>query len=102
MLAGDRRRGGGLGHQAHVSFGTSRSGVFRRSNSEIPNKSRACERSQTPGFRHVQIRMRVGAKTGEVAMKKLVSSKHLESVSDLTLTAPIKQGFIDAFEAVTY
>ena len=35
-------------------------------------------------------------------MKKLISSKHLESVSDLTLCAPIKQGFIDAFEAVTY
>jgi Dyp-type peroxidase family len=35
-------------------------------------------------------------------MAKLISSKHLESVSDLTLTAPIKQGFIDAFEAVTY
>lgn len=35
-------------------------------------------------------------------MKKLISSKHLESVSDLTLSAPIKQGFIDAFEAVTY
>ncbi|MET1111293.1 MAG: hypothetical protein ABWX67_07190, partial [Allosphingosinicella sp.] len=35
-------------------------------------------------------------------MNRLVSSKHLESVSDLTLSAPIKQGFIDAFEAVTY
>lgn len=35
-------------------------------------------------------------------MNKLVSSKHLQSVSDLTLTAPIKQGFIDAFETVTY
>ena len=35
-------------------------------------------------------------------MATLISSKHLESVSDLTLTAPIKQGFIDAFEAVTY
>ena len=35
-------------------------------------------------------------------MKKLVSSKHLEGINDLTLTAPIKQGFIDAFESVTY
>jgi len=35
-------------------------------------------------------------------MNRLVSSKHLEAVSDLTLSAPIKQGFIDAFEAVTY
>ena len=35
-------------------------------------------------------------------MSRLVSSKHLESVSDLTLSAPVKQGFIDAFEAVTY
>lgn len=35
-------------------------------------------------------------------MRKLVSSKHLEAISDLTLSAPIKQGFIDAFEAVTY
>ena len=35
-------------------------------------------------------------------MATLISSKHLESVSDLTLTAPIKQGFIEAFEAVTY
>jgi Dyp-type peroxidase family len=35
-------------------------------------------------------------------MNKLVSSKHLQSISDLTLTAPIKQGFIDAFETVTY
>lgn len=35
-------------------------------------------------------------------MARLVSSKHLEGISDLTLSAPIKQGFIDAFEAVTY
>ncbi len=35
-------------------------------------------------------------------MHKPVSSKHLEGVSDLTLSAPIKQGFIDAFETVTY
>ena len=35
-------------------------------------------------------------------MKRLISSKHLEGVSDLTLVAPIKQGFIDAFESVTY
>jgi Dyp-type peroxidase family len=35
-------------------------------------------------------------------MQKPVSSKHLEGVSDLTLSAPIRQGFIDAFEAVTY
>ena len=35
-------------------------------------------------------------------MARLISSKHLEGVSDLTLSAPIKQGFIDAFEAVTY
>ncbi len=35
-------------------------------------------------------------------MGKMISSKHLEGVSDLTLSAPIKQGFIDAFEAVTY
>lgn len=35
-------------------------------------------------------------------MNKLVSSKHLEGINDLTLTAPIKQGFIDAFESVTY
>lgn len=35
-------------------------------------------------------------------MSKPVSSKHLEGISDLTLTAPVKQGFIDAFDAVTY
>jgi len=35
-------------------------------------------------------------------MARLVSSKHLEGINDLTLTAPIKQGFIDAFESVTY
>jgi Dyp-type peroxidase family len=35
-------------------------------------------------------------------MNKLISSKHLEGVSDLTLKAPIKQGFVDAFESVTY
>lgn len=35
-------------------------------------------------------------------MAKLVSSKHLEGVSDLTLKAPIRKGFIDAFESVTY
>lgn len=35
-------------------------------------------------------------------MKPYVSSKHLEGVSDLTLSAPIKRGFVDAFEAVTY
>ena len=35
-------------------------------------------------------------------MNKMISSKHLEGVSDLTLKAPIKQGFIDAFESVTY
>ncbi|HKR25204.1 MAG TPA: hypothetical protein VJS15_08095, partial [Allosphingosinicella sp.] len=35
-------------------------------------------------------------------MQRLISSKHLEGVSDLTLTAPIKQGFIDAFETITY
>ena len=35
-------------------------------------------------------------------MERLVSSKHLEGINDLTLTAPIKQGFIDAFESVTY
>jgi Dyp-type peroxidase family len=33
---------------------------------------------------------------------KLVSSKHLEGVSDLTLKAPVRKGFIDAFESVTY
>jgi Dyp-type peroxidase family len=33
---------------------------------------------------------------------KLVSSKHLEGISDLTLTAPIKQGFVPALENVTY
>jgi Dyp-type peroxidase family len=35
-------------------------------------------------------------------MNKLISSKHLEGVSDLTLTAPIKRGFVDAFESITY
>lgn len=35
-------------------------------------------------------------------MAKIISSKHLEGVSDLTLSAPIKQGFIHAFESVTY
>ncbi|MBV9884282.1 MAG: Dyp-type peroxidase, partial [Sphingomonadaceae bacterium] len=35
-------------------------------------------------------------------MNRLISSKHLEGVSDLTLTAPIKQGFVDAFESITY
>lgn len=35
-------------------------------------------------------------------MAKLVSSKHLEGVSDLTLKAPIRKGFIDAFESVSY
>ncbi len=35
-------------------------------------------------------------------MAKFISSKHIENVSDLTLTAPIKSGFIDAFESVTY
>src|SRR5688500_2498181 len=38
---------------------------------------------------------------GGRAMNKMISSKHLEGVSDLTLAAPIKQGFIDAFESVT-
>jgi hypothetical protein len=33
---------------------------------------------------------------------KLVSSKHLEGISDLTLTAPIRQGFVPALENVTY
>ena len=35
-------------------------------------------------------------------MEKLVSSKHLEGVNDLTLTAPIKQGFVPALDNVTY
>jgi Dyp-type peroxidase family len=35
-------------------------------------------------------------------MIRLRSSKHLEGVSDLTLSAPIRPGFIDAFESVTY
>ncbi|TMJ16145.1 MAG: hypothetical protein E6G94_04935, partial [Alphaproteobacteria bacterium] len=35
-------------------------------------------------------------------MNRLVSSKHLEAVSDLTLSAPIRQGFVPAFESVTY
>ena len=35
-------------------------------------------------------------------MNKPVSSKHLEAVSDLTLLAPIRQGFVPAFESVTY
>ncbi|HEX8644945.1 MAG TPA: hypothetical protein VF702_13630 [Allosphingosinicella sp.] len=35
-------------------------------------------------------------------MGKRVSSKHLENVSDLTLWAPIRQGFVPALEAVTY
>lgn len=35
-------------------------------------------------------------------MNKPVSSKHLEAISDLTLTAPVKSGFVDAFESVTY
>ena len=35
-------------------------------------------------------------------MKKRAINKHLEGISDLTLTAPIKQGFTDAVEAITY
>ena len=35
-------------------------------------------------------------------MRKTISSKHLENVSDLTLWAPIKLGFVPALEAVTY
>ena len=35
-------------------------------------------------------------------MKRVISSKHLEGVSDLTLSAPIRPGFVDAFESVTY
>jgi len=35
-------------------------------------------------------------------MERLVSSKHLEGVNDLTLTAPIKQGFVPALDNVTY
>lgn len=35
-------------------------------------------------------------------MARLVSSKHLEAISDLTLSAPIKQGFIHSTESVTY
>ena len=35
-------------------------------------------------------------------MNKLISSKHLEGISDLTLTAPVKQGFIHSTESVTY
>ena len=35
-------------------------------------------------------------------MARIISSKHLEGVSDLTLSAPIRQGFIHAFESVTY
>ena len=33
---------------------------------------------------------------------KPVSSKHLDGISDLVVAAPLKQGFIDAFEHVTY
>ena len=35
-------------------------------------------------------------------MARLVSSKHVENVSDLTLAAPIKLGFVDAVDNVTY
>jgi len=35
-------------------------------------------------------------------MARLVSSRHLEGVNDLTLTAPIKQGFVPALDNVTY
>jgi Dyp-type peroxidase family len=35
-------------------------------------------------------------------MARLVSSKHVENVSDLTLAAPIKMGFVDAVDNVTY
>ena len=33
---------------------------------------------------------------------RMISSKHLEGVSDLTLVAEIRQGFIPTFESVTY
>lgn len=35
-------------------------------------------------------------------MARLISSKHIENVSDLTLAAPIRQGFVDAVDNVTY
>ncbi|HEY0013159.1 MAG TPA: hypothetical protein VGB79_09950 [Allosphingosinicella sp.] len=35
-------------------------------------------------------------------MARLVSSKHVENVSDLTLAAPIRLGFVDAIDNVTY
>ena len=38
----------------------------------------------------------------ELPSTKIVSSRHLEGITDLVVAAPIRQGFIDAFEHVTF
>src|SRR5688500_4133167 len=40
--------------------------------------------------------------TKELPRLRHVSSKHVEGISDLVVVAPVKEGFIDAFEQVSY